>query len=891
MNIEMVKMKNFRNYFGEHEFILNKKITILYGSNGFGKSSFFDAIEWCLTGGISRYDRSFDRKSVINHSCNFENDECIVEIYFGGNILSRSFKVVNNEFKRESVKITTKSGEIIRYKENVDNFLKHTYAGADNNDLFGSLIKQSHILSQDQVTDFISKDDPKDRFNSLADIMGLKNVLYMFENFKEIRNEVRSTKIKLEEMKGKNHDSMQLRSTDIIPVDAELLDEIESLIQQQPSVENLEEVLPKIEHNKLSLRQSINQAKEALKNIEQKGFSSVLMAKVRTKALRDEIRSAEDHVGKLKHLNSRLKTLKKNITQKTNLMRELTDLERMINGEIKTLNDLGFTESTSISDVVEMAQPKRERLSKLTYAISSKKQYQMLLKTANRSSEIPFLKNKEGLLLNKVHRLNGLIEHILTLLNDSEDGVIVQLLHNIQNINNYIKRHDTEGKCPVCSAYHGDKLQNEVVHNINVYESQINEKTSKANRLMAMKARFEKRKNEIEKGLKQTDNEISMLQLSIENALQQLGTIKSNSLYEYELFDVRSLEEIIAENEQVKNEITKLDAAISAIEKITQLKNTRSTKLGELGTQFVGELSNEAIENRQRRLERAESRIENHINNKQNLIKNLQKEYEDLFAVISKLPEVHKDSDNQTPIVDILTSYGTEEAKIETELILLSKASELKRTLQFNAKVSIDIKNFLKEQRKIEEQLRRCNDVLNSTKTFIDNIGRVLGAKAKDFLNTSQSLIQKYYRYLNPMPSQNAIKFDGDNGELNILVPIQDDTQFSNVKHTLSSGQLNVLAIAIFLAINESQKISQLDFVAIDDPIQNMDDVNRFAICDVLGSLKKQLILSTHDLDFVKLFIKKNEHISSQIQLYILESPQLKSGKIKRLDFVAEGTN
>lgn len=891
MNIEKVKIKNFRNYFGEHEFILNKTITILYGSNGFGKSSFFDAIEWCLTGGISRYDRSFDRKSVINHSCNFENDECNVEIYFGGNILSRSFKVVNNEFRRESVKITTKSGEIIRYKENVDNFLKHTFAGADNNDLFGSLIKQSHILSQDQVTDFISKDDPKDRFNSLADIMGLKNVLYIYDNFKEIRNEVYNTKIKLEEMQGKNHDSMQLRSKDIIPVGAELLDEIESLIKQQPSVEILEEVLPKLEQNKLSLRQTIKQAKEVLEKIEQKGFSSVFMAKVRATSLRDDIRSTEDHVGKLKHLNSRLKTLKKNLTQKTNLMRELTDLERMINGEIKTLSDLGFTESTSISDVVEMAQPKRDRLSKLTYAISSKKQYQILLKTANRSSEIPILKNKEDLLLNKVHRLNGLIEHILTLLNDSEDGIIVQLLHNIQNINNYIKRHDTEGKCPVCSAYHGDKLQNEVVHNINVYESQINEKTSKANRLMAMKARFEKRKNEIEKGLKQTDNEISMLQLSIENALQQLGTIKSNSLYVYELFDVRSLEEIIAENEQVKNEITKLDAATSAIEKITQLKNTRSTKLGELGTQFVGELSNEAIENRQRRLERAESRIENHINNKQNLIRNLQKEYEDLFAVISKLPEVHKDSDNQTPIVDILTSYGTEEAKIETELLLLSKASELKHTLQFNAKVSIDIENFLKEQQKIEEQLRRCNDVLSSTNTFIDNIGRALGTKAKDFLNTSQSLIQKYYRYLNPMPSQNVIKFDGDNGELNILVPLQDDTQFSNVKHTLSSGQLNVLAIAIFLAINESQKISQLDFVAIDDPIQNMDDVNRFAICDVLGSLKKQLILSTHDLDFVKLFIKKNEHISSEIQLYILESPQLKSGKIKRMDFVTEGIN
>jgi exonuclease SbcC len=890
MNIDVVRIKNFRNYLGEHEFILNKTITILYGSNGFGKSSFFDAIEWCLTGGISRYDKSFDRKSVINHSCNFENAECCVEIFFGGNILSRSFKIMNNEFKRESVKITTKSGDIIRYKENVDNFLKHTYAGSENNDLFGSLIKQSHILSQDQVTDFISKDDPKDRFNSLADIMGLKNVLYMYENFKEIRNEVQNTKIKHEEMKKQNHDNMQLRSKDLIPVGAELLDEIESLIHQLPSVETLEEVLPKIEQNKLSLRQSINQAKESIKNIEQKGFSSVLMAKERANSLRGEIRSAEDLVGKLKQLNSRIQILRKNIAQKTDLMKEVTGLNNEINEKTTTLIDLGFIESTGISEVAELALPKRDRLSKLIYAISSKMQYQMLLQEAKSSSKIPVLKNKEARLLNKVLRLNGLIEHILTLLNDSEDGAIAKLLQDIQNIHNYIQHHDTEGKCPVCSAHHGDKLQSEVARNINVYELRVNEKTSKANKLMSIKARFEKRKNEIDKDLKQTKNELSGLQLSIDNALQQLETIKSNSLYEYELFDVRSLEEINAENERVKNDITQFDVAITAIEIIIQLKNKRTTKLGELGTQFVGDLSKEAIGNRKRRLERAESRVINYINNKKNKIKNLQEEYDDLFAVILKLPEDYKERDNQTPIVDILTSYGTEAAKVETELMLLSKASELKRTLQFNGKVSSDIEIFLAEQQRIEEQLRRCNDVIYSSQTFIDNIGRVLGTKAKDFLNTSQSLIQKYYRYLNPMPSNNVIKFDGDNGELNILVPLQDDTQFSNVKHTLSSGQLNVLAIAIFLAINESQKISQLDFVAIDDPIQNMDDVNRFAICDVLGSLKKQLILSTHDLDFVKLFIKKNEHISSEIQLYILESQQLKSGKIKRMDFVTEGT-
>jgi hypothetical protein len=98
--------------------------------------------------------------------------------------------------------------------------------------------------------------------------------------------------------------------------------------------------------------------------------------------------------------------------------------------------------------------------------------------------------------------------------------------------------------------------------------------------------------------------------------------------------------------------------------------------------------------------------------------------------------------------------------------------------------------------------------------------------------------VQRYFRYLNPIPNNSEIIFEGDENQLNIKVAfdkilIDKPGGKSNAKNILSSGQLNVLAISIFLAINNEQKIHSLNFVGIDDPIQNMDDINQYSMCDI----------------------------------------------------------
>ncbi|MFL2098302.1 hypothetical protein ACEN4B_07820 [Marinilactibacillus psychrotolerans] len=83
---------------------------------------------------------------------------------------------------------------------------------------------------------------------------------------------------------------------------------------------------------------------------------------------------------------------------------------------------------------------------------------------------------------------------------------------------------------------------------------------------------------------------------------------------------------------------------------------------------------------------------------------------------------------------------------------------------------------------------------------------------------------------------------------------------------------MDVLAIFIFIAINIAQTFSFFDFIAIDDSFQNIDDINRFSITDVLSKLDQQLIISTHDSVYANLFVEKNEHRLDRIADFHLDA-------------------
>ncbi|TVW89835.1 SMC family ATPase, partial [Streptococcus pneumoniae] len=142
-------------------------------------------------------------------------------------------------------------------------------------------------------------------------------------------------------------------------------------------------------------------------------------------------------------------------------------------------------------------------------------------------------------------------------------------------------------------------------------------------------------------------------------------------------------------------------------------------------------------------------------------------------------------------------------------------------------------------------------------------------------INSNKSIIQKYFNYLNPnVATYRNLHLNIDDNKNTLDIEIVNSNQTIKAANVLSSGQLNVLAISIFIAKNIGQNNSAIDFIAIDDPIQNMDDINQFSMIDVLGRLNKQLIFTTHDAKYVNLFLKKNELRLNNISVYYLNAEE-----------------
>jgi DNA repair protein SbcC/Rad50 len=597
--------------------------------------------------------------------------------------------------------------------------------------------------------------------------------------------------------------------------------------------------------------------------------------KATQKSLKEKVSSYELLKEKVKGKTEQLIKVSTNINSYNKHLERIHEVER----KLSELNPFTF----DTEEIKREIEERKKMFLKYQYIILNHHEYHVnkqniantpkILSALNQKWEsAKFLKEKRNRILKKID--SSILE--------SDSGVLVNLLSNVKGISEYLKHNHHDNVCPVCSSVIKDGLEKSVIQNLTNYNIEFDKSSKYAEKLLQLKSKITSNIRILESRIKKCDIDISAAKRLYDLSEKNIKVIENNSL-----FDINIMSEDLAKLKEVQNVYnTDLNNFNKIFELLFDLNQLRSDN------RFFGNKNNtfsslEDVDKRIGRLNRANRRIENRLFIiKKEISSDSTINY--LDELLRKFIDFVKKFDIQPDksFVNIETEISNRIFKEENKINIISQVNNAMDVINQNSHIQNQINSLLEEKQTISNFVDVLSVKIDSLSQYINNVFGDFGDSAKDFLNSYNSPIQKYFRYLNPLPNRSSIRFEGEGENLYIKVLFDENDEVSDItspKNVLSSGQLNVLAISVFLAINASQKIHELDFIAIDDPIQNMDNINQFSICDVLGSIKKQLIFSTHDFDFLKLFIKKNEHQRGKIQVYNLNSPYLINERVEHI--------
>ena len=83
MIIQKIEIENFRSYYKQNIFELTNGLNLIIGSNGDGKTTFYEALEWLFrTDGTNKMDTKFISKKRIEELFSNESDDVRVAMTY-----------------------------------------------------------------------------------------------------------------------------------------------------------------------------------------------------------------------------------------------------------------------------------------------------------------------------------------------------------------------------------------------------------------------------------------------------------------------------------------------------------------------------------------------------------------------------------------------------------------------------------------------------------------------------------------------------------------------------------------------------------------------------------------------------------------------------------------
>jgi len=191
MKFKKVELNAFRAYKnsenGTFDFTLNDNGKIanfisIYAPNGFGKTSFYDGVEWGITNRITRLD-SFNKEADAERKHTEQIEGTRPKQYILKN------KEVDDSIDAY-VKLSTTSNEFERKVDSIRKGGKDYPPKTDyENEFFSSV-----ILSQDGIDDFLKANDDRRRYEIFIDFFGDEKLSKYYNNIELLENKNKKEK-------------------------------------------------------------------------------------------------------------------------------------------------------------------------------------------------------------------------------------------------------------------------------------------------------------------------------------------------------------------------------------------------------------------------------------------------------------------------------------------------------------------------------------------------------------------------------------------------------------------------------------------------------------------------------------------------------------------------
>ncbi len=191
MRLTKVEIEAFRAYNVRADFDCSADAVILVGSNGFGKTSFFDALAWCLFGEIRRLRGSRDAVGddyVANRFASGGTPQ--VTLHFSDGARTASVT------RRGGQLSIVDAGEEVRgrsAKQWIADLIRGvnlpraaTFEDAER------VFTRCYLLGQEQMAAFLRETNPRERFDALSSLLGVDLVRSFYGHEQTVADQIQA---------------------------------------------------------------------------------------------------------------------------------------------------------------------------------------------------------------------------------------------------------------------------------------------------------------------------------------------------------------------------------------------------------------------------------------------------------------------------------------------------------------------------------------------------------------------------------------------------------------------------------------------------------------------------------------------------------------------------